>query len=95
MRIGDLGQHCGNCNVTEYCGNGFCFCLCTDPRFEDMEESEYKWIAEGFKGNLNAECCAGCEDYDHCDGCDNDDEARDFLCETIANHVAAHRAQEE
>jgi len=85
MLIGDLGQHCGECGVIEYCGNPFGYCLCYDERFTKIEEEVYAKIAENcfltrYKG------CNGC-DRDDCEICDLDDERKDFECELIADYV--------
>jgi hypothetical protein len=98
MKIKALDQHCGNCGVTEYCGNPFGFCLCHDLRFGDMEESEYAKIAENATGIKKLGVCEGCtrpdcEVYRYGDdnfadeACEHNDEAKDFYCEQIAAFV--------
>ena len=59
MKIKDLNQHCGECDLIEYCGNAFGYCLCYDERFADMEESEYKEIAEKAKNIKELKVCIG------------------------------------
>lgn len=100
MRISELDQHCGNCGVTEYCGNPFGFCLCRDSRFGGMEESAYSKTAETATGIKKFETCEGCDrpdcgvyrygedDYAD-DDCDDYDEARDYWCEQVADYVYA------
>lgn len=98
MKIKKLDQHCGDCGVSEYCGNSFGYCLCKDNRFGDMEENEYKKIAETATAIKPLDACEGCrrtdcgsyryseEDYENED-CEHEDEARDFACEQIADFV--------
>lgn len=86
MKIGKLNMHCGNCNVIDFCGDPYGYCLCYDARFADMEESTYKQIAENCKLVPHDSCC-GC-DMEYCDGCDKDSERRDCMCEQFADYVA-------
>ena len=96
MKIGDLGQHCGNCDVAEFCGNPFGYCLCTDSRFSDTDEADY-WIhAEEARNIEPYEACIGCVTDDRCDylpeegaACEHNDLARDYFCEQIADFVYA------
>lgn len=47
MKIGELDQHCGNCNVIDYCAEPFSsLCLCTKAELKDVEESMYIFVAE-------------------------------------------------
>lgn len=47
MLIGELDQHCGNCSIMEYCAEPFSdLCLCGKSDLEDVEESEYRKMAE-------------------------------------------------
>lgn len=47
MLIGELDQHCGNCSIMEYCAEPFSdLCLCGKSDLEDVEESDYKKMAE-------------------------------------------------
>ena len=85
MKIGTLEQHCGNCILTEFCGNAFCFCLCNNEKFKDVDAKTYKEIAEKAE-TIHYPECIGC-DEDVCDGCPCDDEARDFFCEQVAEKV--------
>ncbi|KAK9679484.1 hypothetical protein QE152_g39965 [Popillia japonica] len=86
MKIGDLEMHCGNCNVVEFCGNPYGYCLCYDTRFADVEEDTYRRIAEGCKSTPHA-ACYGCEAAD-CECCDDDDDRLDNMCEQFADYVA-------
>ena len=98
MKIKDLNKHCGECSISEYCGNPFGFCLCTDERFDSMEESEYIKIAETATDIKESESCEGCkrpdcEAYRYSDNeyADEDyeynDDARDYYCKQIADYV--------
>lgn len=97
MKIKELDQHCGECGIIEYCGNGFGFCICTDTRFGDMEESDYKRIAETAADIKSLDICDGCKRQD-CgpyasptdpadEDCEHADEARDYYCGQIAAFV--------
>ncbi len=47
MKIGELDQHCGKCSIMEYCAEPFDeLCLCGRTDLEDVEEDEYKAMAE-------------------------------------------------
>lgn len=98
MKIGNLNQHCGECSISEYCGNPFGFCLCTDDRFDSMEESEYIKIAETAPETKEFASCEGCKrpdceayrysEYEYADkDCEYNDEAKDYYCEQIAGYV--------
>lgn len=42
MKIGELDMHCGECVITELCGDPFDdVCLCKNPKLAEKEESEY------------------------------------------------------
>lgn len=98
MRIGDLDQHCGNCEVIEFCGKPFCYCLCSDERFENNDEDVYAKIADKATELKALEECAGCMRGD-CDVYRNSaddfadepgeyfDESKDYFCMQIADHV--------
>lgn len=50
MKIGQLDQHCGNCKIIDYCAEPFSdLCLCTIAELAEMQESEYKKIAEKYR----------------------------------------------
>ena len=88
MIIGNLNQHCGECNVMEYCGDSFDYCLCEDSRFEDMAEEKYKELAEKIDWSDFKEHppCVGCN-HD-CDECDEESEEKDMRVRFIADKVA-------
>lgn len=47
MKIGKLKEHCGNCSLIAYCGEPFeSPQLCIYEELADVEETEYKRIAE-------------------------------------------------
>lgn len=47
MKIGELGQHCGNCSIMDYCAEPFdSLCLCCKIDLQDMEERDYRKMAE-------------------------------------------------
>lgn len=98
MKIKELEQHCGNCSLTEYCGNTFGYSICCDERFEDMDESEYARIAETATDIKPFDACKDCERpdcgaYRHNDDdfadepCEHGDDERDYYCEQIAAYV--------
>lgn len=98
MKIKELDQHCGDCNLTEYCGNTCGYSICCDERFCDIEESEYAQIAETATDIKPFEACVNCDrpdcgvyrysDNDFADEtCEWDDESRDYYCEQIAAYV--------
>jgi hypothetical protein len=98
MKIKELDQHCGDCSLIEYCGNSYGYSICCDERFEDMEESDYKRIAETATDIKPFKACKGCERpdcgvYRYSDDnfanepCEHDEESRNYYCEQIANHV--------
>jgi len=98
MKIGELDQRCDECSVIDYCGYSFCYCLCTDDRFTNMEESKFKEIADNAINIEEYESCKGCtrpdcgvyryskEDYAD-EPCDFEDESRDYYCEQVADFV--------
>ena len=98
MEIGTLNLHCGNCGVIEFCGNPFCYCLCSDMRFENIDEDVYAKIADKATGLRALEVCAGCVRGD-CDvyrcsasdfadePCEYFDESKDYFCKQIAGYV--------
>lgn len=98
MKIKELNQHCGDCGITEYCGNTFGYSICCDERFDDMEESEYQKIAEKATNIKPLAVCTDCDrpdcgvyrysDDDFADEpCEYDDASRDYYCEQIADYV--------
>lgn len=47
MKIGELNERCGECELIEYCTEPYCTPkLCTYEELADVEESEYTRIAE-------------------------------------------------
>jgi hypothetical protein len=98
MKIKQLDQRCGDCGVVEYCGNPFGFCLCDDEFFGEIEEKEYKKIADSATGIKPLDACVGCYRPD-CgiyrysatdfagEDCEHNDDARDYYCEQIAGFV--------
>ena len=98
MKIGELEQHCGECGVCDYCGEAYCYCLCTDERFEFVEEETYLELAATVEKINSLAVCAGCkrpdcgsyrysdEDY-AVEECEYADESRDYKCLQIADHV--------
>lgn len=58
LKIGELDQHCGECNLIEYCAEPFDeLCLCTDSRLKDVEEKKYKELADKSTKYKNYEKC--------------------------------------
>jgi len=88
MKISKLDQHCGNCSLIEYCGDPFYYCLCKDSRFEDMDEEEYKELAEkvDWSDFVPHEPCKGCGK--DCDECEEQYESNDARVRYVANKVA-------
>jgi len=77
MKIKELDQHCGDCGVVEYCGNPFGYCLCHDERFQDLDDEEYRKMADACEGSslMYGEWyrkCVGCNEGD-CSACENED----------------------
>ena len=98
MKIKELEQHCGDCSITEYCGNSYGYSVCCDERFGDMEEGEYMKIAETATDIKQLDACVNCdrpdcgvyrysEDDFADEPCEYDNEARDYYCEQIADRV--------
>jgi len=98
MKIGKLEQHCGECEVIDYCGNGFGFCICTDSRFAEVDEADYYSIAAKTPEIKELEICKGCKrpdcdiyrysEIDYADEpCEHMDENRDNFCEQVADYV--------
>lgn len=86
MKIGELKQRCGECQLIDYCGNPWSYCICTQEQFKDVSEETYEKIAE----------TASIERYETCKNCPNDcencvveDEAVNYRCEQIADFVFA------
>ena len=98
MKIGELRMHCGNCSIVDYCGNPYGYRICGQERFSDMDDSEYRRIAETLTDIKTFPDCKGCErssceayrfsenDYDD-DDCENRDERLDFYCAQVADYV--------
>lgn len=100
MKIADLQQHCGDCGVMDYCGEAFCYCLCSDPRFSDIDEVDFERVAnsEPFPNFTQYEECVGCTRPD-CDvfryskelyadePCEHRDLSRDHFCHQMADYV--------
>ena len=98
MLLGELDRSCGECSVTEYCGNPFEFCLCMEERFANLEDRIYSNIAEMAIDIKKLDVCKGCErpdcgayryskvDFEDED-CEFNDEARNYYCEQIADFV--------
>jgi radical SAM protein with 4Fe4S-binding SPASM domain len=90
MKIGKLDQHCGDCKVIEYCGDPFDYCLCSDARFEEITEEEYKELTEKIDWSDFKEHppCVGCSNKESCDGlCEEESEQKDNLVRFIADKV--------
>jgi hypothetical protein len=88
MKISDLDQHCGNCSLVELCGDPFYYCLCKDSRFEDMDEEDYKELAEkvDWTDFVPHEPCQGCGK--DCDECEEESDRNDVQARYIADKVA-------
>ena len=88
MKIGKLDQHCGECEIIDFCGNGFCYCICNQGRFKDIDTDTYKKYAEQAK-TTEFSFCNNCSSIDDCETCELEDEARDNYCEQVAEYVAS------
>lgn len=85
MRIGALNMHCGECDIIDFCGNSFGYCVCNQERFQDVDTEEYRKHAE----QAETTCFSFYSGYEkECDVCENEEEARDYYCEQIAEYVA-------
>jgi hypothetical protein len=95
MKISDLGQHCGDCPLIEYCGDAYYYCLCCDERFENMSTGRYKELADKIDWSdfVEYEPCRGCEK--DCDGCEERPESEDEKVRYIADKVAEIMRREE
>lgn len=50
MKINELNQHCGRCNIIDYCDEPYAnICICCDSRFKDVEEEKFLKLAETSK----------------------------------------------
>lgn len=84
MKIKELNQRCGGCELIDYCGNAFGYCICTDSRFREVEDEQYKKFADN--AEIKAfEACRNCNEL--CSDCDIEEEARDYKCRQIADFV--------
>lgn len=86
MIIGGLEQHCGECDIIEFCGNSFGYCICNQNRFENVDTEAYKKHAEEAATRVFS-FCQKCSSAD-CEGCELEDEARDYYCKQAAEYVA-------
>jgi hypothetical protein len=88
MKIGELHQHCGDCNLIEFCGDPYGYCLCHDERFEDMASDDYEILAEkvDWSGFTQHPPCRNCQR--DCDECEEQSEERDISVRYIADKVA-------
>lgn len=84
MQIKELNQHCGECELIEHCGNAFGYCICTDERFQEMSEEQYKKLAEQAEFK-EFKKCEGC--FEECMGCENEEEEREYRSKQIADFV--------
>lgn len=63
MKIRELEQRCGMCELIDYCAEPFdALCLCTDSRLADVDVGVYKKYAKDNRKLSNAEileafCC--------------------------------------
>lgn len=54
MKIGKLIQHCGECDIKQYCDLPFnSMYLCTDSRLENIDEETYIKYAEQIQPSKN------------------------------------------
>lgn len=86
MKIGELDEHCGNCNLISLCGDPFEGPeLCTQTRLKDIDEDLYLKIADSLtseeietkiKANKN-------ESYDW------DDSYKGAICDLVYEKIKA------
>lgn len=88
MKIGELNQHCGKCEIIEFCGNSFGYCICNKKCFKNIDTDIYKKYAEKAVTTAFA-FCEKCLSEDDCGKCEHEDEARDYYCEQVAEYVAS------
>jgi len=98
MKIGELDQHCGNCDVIDFCGNPYGYCLCRDSDFRDVDVSKFKQMADTVTDIKPLDVCEGCTrpdcgpyKYSETDYIDDEcvyaDDAKDHYCEQVAEYV--------
>lgn len=85
MKIGELKQHCGACDIIEFCGNAFCYCICNQSCFKNIDVEMYKKYAEEAK-TTSFPSCTDCQN-DDCEMCEIDDEARSYYCRQVSEYV--------
>jgi len=102
--IGKLEMRCGACDLTEYCGYGYGYAVCSDGRgplspgrFSDVTQEQFKEIAEKAPIFERYPECVNCSKYDK-DQCGEDgsgieecghlDASRNHYCHQLADYVA-------
>jgi len=98
VKIGNLGMHCGECGVIDFCGAGYGYAICSDNRFKYVDVDEYERIADKtpsapvFDTDDGADCVS-CnrsgllDDGNDCDNCDVADMRKDAFARHIADYV--------
>ena len=81
MKIGELNEHCGECELIEFCTEPYCTPkLCAYEELADVEESEYKCIAEGI---TSEEIEDKLRQYEENSGSSWDDEHNGAICDIV------------
>lgn len=56
MKIGKLEMRCGSCRIIDFCDEPFSeIAICTEKRFEDIEENDFVRLAEESKKRYKKE----------------------------------------
>lgn len=84
MKIKELDQHCGECSLIGYCGPVFGYAICKDERIQELDEQEYKKLAEQAEIE-EFEKCKNCTE--ECADCDYAEGEMSRYCKQIADFV--------
>jgi len=81
MKIGELNEHCGNCKLTDFCTEPYeTPQLCVYEELADVEEEEYKRIAESV---TEEEIKDKLKQYEENDVSPWDDERNGAICDIV------------
>lgn len=88
MKIGELDQHCGECEIIEHCcKDGYSFCY--DEKFENVEEEQFLDLAEkvDWSDFVDHPPCVGCR-KDDCTDCDEHSENLEIRAKYSAEKIS-------
>jgi hypothetical protein len=93
MLIGELDMRCGECGVIDFCSSADNYAVCTDSRFQYVDEALYAEIAD--KAFVKTyEPCRGCKKYNDCQGAAEDCENAEASCNDRDEQIAVHVERE-